>query len=296
MADTSLWQIALSAPERAAPAFEAVLETHCLSVSRFIVDEGAGLWRVEGLAAEVPDRGFLETVLAAIAGDLGVDAPVLDLEPVQDRDWVVETVHAFPPVMAGRFFLYGSHFEGAVPPGRIGLHLDAGAAFGSGEHPTTRGCLLALDDLAHRTFNRPLDMGCGSGVLALAIARIWRVPVLAVDLDPRAVDVARDNARINGRHALIRAVTGGGYRGREVRGRAPFDLVTANILANPLIGMARDLAKSLAPGGVAVLSGLLADDARRVLEAHHRVGLRLIQRMDVDGWSTLILGKRPVCL
>ncbi len=282
-----MWRISIEVPADAVGLCESVLEPHCHAVSNFLVDEDRGVRRVEGLAREVPERSRLETILADL---LPQDVPSrLDVAPVEPKDWVRETLHAFPPLTAGRFFIHGSHFEGGVPPGRIGLKLDAGGAFGSGEHPSTRGCLLALDGLRHRRFMRPLDMGCGAGLLGLAMAKTWRVPVLAVDIDPKAIAVARENAKINGLGAYLRPIAGGGYGRAAVRDRGPFDLVAANILANPLIRMARDLAANLAPGGVAVLSGLVTDDTTRVLEAHRRVGLRLVRCIGIERWQTLIL-------
>jgi ribosomal protein L11 methyltransferase len=182
-----------------------------------------------------------------------------------------------------------------VPTGRIGLLIDAATAFGTGEHATTRGCLLALDAIArNRRMARVLDMGTGTGVLAIAAAKAWRRRVVARDIDPESVRVAAHNARRNGVAHLVTVRRSAGYRDRLVARAAPYDLVLANILARPLSLMARDLGHVLGTGGIAVLSGLLPWQENMVLAAHRRQGLRLRQRIVIDGWSTLVLARgRP---
>ncbi|HVA13569.1 MAG TPA: 50S ribosomal protein L11 methyltransferase, partial [Stellaceae bacterium] len=196
-----------------------------------------------------------------------------------------------PPLAVGRFFIHGSHFRAPIPPGRLALEIDAATAFGTGEHATTRGCLTALDAMAPRSVARILDMGTGTGILAMAAAKRWRRRVVARDIDPESVRVAAHNARRNGVAGLIAVNRSTGYRERGVAGRQPYDLVLANILAKPLERMARDLGRVLAPGGVAVLSGLLESQASAVLAAHRLLRLRLKQRVVIDGWATLVLGR-----
>lgn len=187
--------------------------------------------------------------------------------------------------------MQGTHLAAPSLPGRITLRLDAGLAFGSGEHGSTRGCLRALEAVARGSRpRRVLDLGTGSGILAIAAAKLLRVPVLGTDIDPWAVRVARQNARLNqvGPPRVATAQTPG-WRGRAVLARAPYDLVLANILARPLCAMARDLARHLAPGGRAILSGLLASQARQVLAAHRRQGLVLERVVREGGWATLVV-------
>jgi ribosomal protein L11 methyltransferase len=175
----------------------------------------------------------------------------------------------------------------------VPIRLDAGLAFGSGEHASTRGCLLALDELARRRrFRRVLDMGCGSGILAIAAAKCWPARVLAVDNDPKAVVVAQENADQNGVAGQIRVRWSEGYRSPAVRSAGPYDLIFANILADPLCDMARDLARHLAPGGTAILSGLFDRQAARVIEAHRAVGLRLRRCLQLEIWTTLVFSAR----
>jgi ribosomal protein L11 methyltransferase len=234
---------------------------------------------------------LLEATLA-IAWTGRVDGPPpLACERVPPRDWLAASAASFPPLMIGRYFVHGSHHRGAVPAGRTGLRIDAATAFGTGEHATTRGCLLALDALARRgPRRRVLDMGTGTGILAIAAAKTWRRPVLARDIDHESVRVARINAQRNGVAALVRARPADGYVTRGISGR-PFDLVCANILARPLMRMAPRLAGALAPGGIAVLSGLLARQERAVLAAHRAQRLVLRRRIAHDGWHTLMMAK-----
>jgi ribosomal protein L11 methyltransferase len=167
-----------------------------------------------------------------------------------------------------------------------------GLAFGSGEHATTRGCLLALDDLARRRrLRRVLDLGCGSGVLAIAAAKTWPARVLAADNDPVAVAVAAENAALNGVADRVRVVESDGYRHPAIGAGGPYDLILANILADPLRGFARDLARRLAPGGAAVLSGIVDHQVRPVVLAHRPYGLRLRRTIAIGPWATLVLGR-----
>ncbi len=283
----------MEVPARAAGAFVGVVEAVCDTVS-WSEPEERGCVRVEGYSENEPDRAMLATMLAVAAASQGVQAPLLHLGRLGPRDWLAENRAAFPPIGVGRYFIHGAHHHGPAPPGRIRLVVDSGAAFGSGEHASTAGCLRALDALARRRrFRAPLDMGCGSGILAVAMARTWRVGVRAVDVDAGAVGVAAANARRNGMAPLVRVAISNGYRSPMVREGAPYDLVVANILARPLRRMAGDLAAHLEPGGVAVLSGLLERDAGGVLAAHRARGLTLVNRVPMDGWQTLILSRGP---
>jgi ribosomal protein L11 methyltransferase len=194
--------------------------------------------------------------------------------------------------------VHGSHDRAAVRVNDIGIEIEAALAFGTGHHGTTRGCLLALDHLAKRrrpgvkTFARILDVGTGTGVLAMAAARMFRSYVIASDIDPRAVTVARDNARANRTAPMVTIIETPGVSRRAVRRHAPFDLVFANILLGPLKGLAEPLARLVAPGGYIVLSGLLAAQAASALASYRAQGLRLERRIPLDGWVTLVLRRR----
>lgn len=288
MAVSLLWRIAFAVRPETAEALADALEPFCVSVSWYEVT--AKDWRVEGIAAAEPDRDAVVNALGQAAWRPGIPAPRLHVAPVPPADWAAANLSTFKPVTVGRYFVHGSHFKGVMPPGRIALALDAGMAFGSGEHATTAGCLAVLDDLARRRrFSNVLDLGCGSGILAFAMARTWPAWVLAVDIDPEAVAVARENARRNRLAPRIRFAVGNGMTAPLVRARAPYDLIVANILARPLVRMAGAVASALTSGGIAVFSGLIAADAPWVESAARTHGLGCIRRVVRDGWATLVL-------
>jgi ribosomal protein L11 methyltransferase len=271
----------------AAEAVLALLDDASGAVSAF--ETAPEEWRLEAY----PPRPLLTPDLAArlalVAAAAGGELIEIHEQMLADRDWLAENQLAFPPLRIGRFFVYGSHYRGGVPAGALGIMLDAATAFGTGEHPSTRGCLMALEALARRHPNAdPLDIGTGTGILAIATAKLLRRPVLASDIDTGSVTVARHNVARNGVASLVRVGRASGYRGRALRRRS-YDLVLANILARPLAMMAADLARHLAPGGRAVLSGLLQRQEPIVLAPHRALGLVLERRIVIDGWSTLIL-------
>lgn len=272
------------ATEADTAAIEAALEPFALALSSFEVDNGRS-WVTEALCERRPPTVSIRKALPAGAQP--------EIAPVPDKDWVAESQRQLAPIRAGRFFVHGSHFQGSCPRGTIAIEIDAGMAFGTGRHETTRGCLLALQRLARegRRVRRPLDLGTGSGILAIAAAKLWETEVLASDNDPQAVAVARRNAALNGVGDRVRVLTGNGYGARAIRDSGPYDLVLANILARPLVRLAPGLARHLARGGVAVLSGLLVNQEEMVLAAHRKVGLDLIWRIRLGDWSVLAVGR-----
>jgi len=284
-----VWRLQVRAADATlAERASAALETVCRAVSAFEESDG-GAWLIEGFS-DVPLAGVeLETALAlAWAGHGPPPKPVLEKLP--PRDWVRENQESFPPRRIGRYFIHGSHHREGVPPGAIGLLINAATAFGTGEHASTEGCLRALHRLARRRrFREILDMGTGTGILAIAAAKTFARDVLAADIDPGSVRVARENARRNGVAGRVSTCWSPGYRSRRVRAGRPYDLVLANILARPLALMARDLQRALAPGGIAVLAGLIDWQEPYVLAAYRAQRLRLVQGIAIDGWRTLIL-------
>jgi ribosomal protein L11 methyltransferase len=287
----SVWRMTATVSDiAAAEIVAAAFGTSCGAVSVFDAASG-GAFEVEGIALAAPQRGLVEGALA-LAWSLRAEAPPeLVVERVPARDWLGENQASFAPIRVGRYFVHGSHHREGVPVGHIGLIIDAATAFGTGEHATTRACLMALDALARRRrARRTLDMGTGTGILAIAAAKTWRRRVLACDIDAEAVRVAARHAEMNGVAALVALRRADGYRGL---GRdACFDVVFANILARPLAVMAPFLARALAPGGIAILSGLLARQEAYVLAAHRAQRLVLVRRVVIDGWHTLVLTRR----
>lgn len=291
---SNLWRISLSVPEAFVEIFAEAVGEHAAAVSTFELEEG-GAWLIEATARTEPDRPRLEARVAILAAAFGIEEPVVIIEDLPPVDWVSRSYQGFPPIRAGRYFVHGSHHEDGVPPGSVGLLVDAATAFGTGEHGSTNGCLQALDRIAKRHRIRrqgrggALDMGCGSGILAIAAAKTWRAKIVAVDIDAEAVRVTRVNAALNGVRTRIRAEGGDGYRTPIVSKKAPYRLICANILARPLARMAPRLRKALAKGGYAVLAGLLERQENHVLQAHRAQGLRLVAKIPVGEWTTLIL-------
>jgi ribosomal protein L11 methyltransferase len=326
-----LLRIAFAAGAESALALAEAIEPLCFSIGWFGSERDA-VWRVEGLAAEPLDRAGLDAAIAARAGALRIRPPEIHITPLPDRDWVRDNLASFRPVQVGRYRIRGTHVA-EHPRAGVVLTLDAGLAFGTGEHPSTRGCLLALDRLARgriparfqicaptgargpagrranqkiparvsihsapigararRRIARVLDLGCGSGVLAMAAAATWKAArVTASDIDPDAVATAAANARRNRLAPRIAAIAADGLAARAFIRRGGFDLVLANILARPLIRLARPLGRALAPGGIAILAGFIAADAAWVAAPYRARGLRLVERADREGWTTLIL-------
>ena len=211
-------------------------------------------------------------------------------DTVEAKDWVKATLEELVPVRAGRFIVHGHHDRAKVPPNKLGIEIEAALAFGTGHHGTTRGCLLLLDHvLKAQSPRRVLDLGTGTGVLAIAAAKALHRFVLASDIDPLSVRVARDNARLNGTGDWVQTIRATGFSAPQFADHGPFDLVLANILANPLRQMATSMAKHLAPSALVILSGLLPHQAGGVIAAYRARGLLLKRHLQIEGWSSLLM-------
>jgi len=244
-----------------------------------------GRWNVEIHFEQAPD----EAAIRRLIGDAGGPADVM-FETIAARDWVAASLAGLKPVAAGRFTVHGAHDRAHVTANRIGIEIEAALAFGTGHHGTTRGCLLALDGIVKRASpRRVLDIGTGTGVLAIAAAKALRVPVLASDIDPEAVRIARENARLNGIAPFLEYLHAAGLGAPRFRTRAPFDLVFANILLPPLKRLAGPMRPLLAPRAHVVLSGLLAAQEQAALAAYRPHGLTLVRRIPLGEWVTLVL-------
>ncbi len=212
------------------------------------------------------------------------------IAPVPEKDWVAVSLEGLEPVRAGCFVIHGHHHENVAGPDEIPIVIDAGQAFGTGHHGTTLGCLMAIDRLGERkAFRNTLDLGCGTGVLAMAVAKRLAAPVVASDNDPVAIEVAEANAAENGCGQMIRFVTAEGLDHGMIAGTQPFDLIVANILLEPLMALAEPITRALAPDGILIVSGILTEQEEPLLAAYKPQGLRLADRLRIDEWSTLVL-------
>lgn len=250
------------------------------------LEGGSLLWEVAAYFIEAPDQAGL--ALAAMA----FDAKPFVISELPETDWVAKVRRDLPPVVAGRFFLYGSHDADNLPDGVVGLAIEAAMAFGTGHHGTTQGCLIALDRLDSLGFRgkNVADIGCGTAVLAMGAAKIWPDhTVIASDIDEVAIDTAVANAAYNGLDGRLNCYVCPGFEHPVLRAVAPFDLVFANILKTPLILLAPDMARYIAPGGYAILSGILNEQADEVLAVYASNGFALDDRLIIGDWTTLTI-------
>lgn len=292
-----LWRVSLSygrpLTEAEGQALFAAFEEEVLSVFLHNKESADGNnWEVTLITAGEPDLDRLHTMADEL---VSLPRTHVTAEPQPEEDWLQHVHRHFPPLTIGRFFIYGSHYDGAIPADLIPLRIDAATAFGSGEHETTHGCLLALQELKDQGFapKNALDMGCGSGILALAAVKLWPgITTLCIDIDPESVVVTHRHAALNGESDAIIAEAGDGYAAPRVAAMAPYDLVLANILAGPLVEMAPDAAKVLADGGYAILSGLLARQEQDVTAAHLAAGLTAARSLALGDWRALVFQKK----
>jgi len=253
----------------------------------FEIEDGAGLWEVGAYFDAPPDEAGL-ALLATIHG-----ARAFAVSELPEVDWVAKVRRELTPVEAGRFFVYGSHDADKVPPGAVPLLIEASMAFGTGHHGTTQGCLQALDRLAREETGdaRVLDLGCGTAVLAMAAARLWPGTMLASEIDPMAVDVARANVDANGLAGRVKCIRAEGLDHPDIAAAAPYELIFANILKGPLVALAPAITGALAPGGRTILSGLLNAQADEVIGAYEEAGNNLVDRAEIGDWTTVVLRK-----
>lgn len=254
-------------------------------------EDGAGHWQVAIHFSRAPDETILRGLVEVAAGEAASRS--LSIEPVAAADWVAQSLADLKPVRIGRFLVHGAHDRAKLRANDIGIEIEAALAFGTGHHGTTRGCLKSLDDLAKRgRVRRVLDVGTGSGILAIAAARILHARVTASDIDARAIEAARGNARVNRAASLLAFVRASGTAARLIATAAPYQLIFANILLGALTRLAVPLRKLAAPGARIVLSGLLPSHANAALAIYQAQGLALERRVTIDGWVTLVMYRK----
>ena len=268
--------------EAAARAIDADPALEAVTYSILEEDEDRDVWRIDAFPTQDHEVAGLSSGFAAYPALTTV------VEKLADADWLAMALSGLPPVRAGRFFVYGAHDGGKAPQNTVNLRIEAGAAFGTGHHGTTVGCLQAYHDLLKaKQFARVLDVGAGTGVLAIAAARTGSVIAIGTDIDAPSVRISGENAKLNRAKARFLLASGLGHA--LVRAKAPYDLVFANILAPPLVALSQDIKSALRPGGIAILSGLLRTQERRVFGAYRSKGFILVSRLHRDAWATLVL-------
>ncbi len=286
---TALTTLPGKAPAEALGDAMVRLNPEPTGVGVFEVEDGSGLWEVGGYFTEAPDTAGLALLASAF------DAKPFVVSELPETDWVAHVRRELAPVEAGRFFVYGSHDADKLPGGKIPLLIEAAMAFGTGHHGTTLGCLRALDQLISEGFEgrKVADIGCGTAVLAMAAARVWDGDILASDIDQVAVDVAEANLKANGMEGAVACMEAAGFDHGDLKAAAPFDLIFANILKGPLVALSPDMAAHLRPGGYAILSGILNEQADEVIGVYAQNGINLIKRDEIGEWTTLLLQRKP---
>lgn len=289
----NFWKIELSVPKTAAHLFASALEPFSLAISSFEV-KGSEKWQLVSYSSGMPDIVKLKAMVAVSAAVADIGEPSVICEPLPEIDWLASNKASFKPSCIGSFYICPTHYEGPVPSNKKLVWLDAATAFGSGEHESTAGCLVVMSELARSLRpRRVLDLGCGSGILSMAAAKLWYTRILAVDIDSEALRVTKTNLRKNRVNAYVTVKEGDGLFGHHNCDAGPFDLIIANILAGPLIRMAANLTKQMCRPGLAVLSGMLSHQRSAILNCYRKHGLLLVKAYQTGNWVTLLL-KKPL--
>ncbi len=298
----STWKLSIISPEFFLPSLEEIIYAtageNFPSIAAFEIPGDSENKLMEVYFNVKPSLPKLEDAIANMAKIFEIVAPACSLKEMVDKDWVAESQKLLKPIEAGRFYLFGSHDAENVPDDKVAILMEAGQAFGTGSHETTNGCLLAIDDLAAKLEPRKiLDLGCGSGVLAIAMSKVWRAKITASDIDPIATKTALENLLSNGVATVginddepgVAAVTSNGFEDNRIASNGPFDLIAANILAEPLKQLAPDIVKNLEQGGQLILSGLLKEQDESVRAAYEALGMRVTATFPINEWQTLVV-------
>jgi ribosomal protein L11 methyltransferase len=293
------WQVSVLLSYRSLPQIEAALEPLSDAVLTEAVVEAHPLehrpddtWRLRAIVADLSSANRIAKKVRRLLALNGLPTDQVQCAPLPDIDWAAHVEHDQPPIAIGRFLVYASH-HAVDPAGRLGLRIEAGIAFGSGRHPTTQGCLRLIERAAKRRHrvHHALDLGAGSGILAVAIAKLWRRPVVASDIDPHSVLMSAAAAKANHVQRWVRPVLSHGLAARAIWERAPYDLVCANILAGPLITMAPAIRRALSEDGILILSGILARQEAAIVAAYRTQGLALTRRLVEGEWVALAFAR-----
>lgn len=288
MASVETYEMKFLLPPKVVPVFETALEEIASAVLTVMIEHGPdkGMWEMQAIFEGKPNEQAIRSALNQACKTAQIQPITADIRKMPAKNWLQACYQSFKPIVIGKYYIYGSHIQEEPPADKIALKIDAATAFGTGEHQTTHGCLEALNHLDFVP-KKVLDVGCGSGILSMAYAKTFHQPVDAVDIDEESVRVATQNAKENGVAHLMHVWQSEGYK----QVSDTYDLILCNILARPLMDMANDLKHHLNVGGEAILSGFLNRQERWVLKAHTDIGLKLITKYRVNGWSTLVVGK-----
>jgi len=289
-----MWQISFFVPEKAVNFFENTIEPFVEAIS---IKRRLNNWLIKAYTTTESKSRFLETIISETAALANIAHPHLTIELTPNTNWVAESLKGLHPILVGRFVIYGSYNKKPKNQKLIPVQVDAGEAFGTGHHGSTKGCLLALSAMRRPKIpTKMLDLGCGAGILAIAAAKLWKLKPVASDIDRTAVRVAIENSRTNKVHRSIRCLTSSGFESIELKRLAPFDLVVANILSEPLRRLAKPMRAHSKPGATIILSGLLDHQSSQVLYAYRVQGFKLQSRYSIDGWTTLVLTRNKSIL
>jgi ribosomal protein L11 methyltransferase len=290
------WKVEVVVPVAAGDTIADVLQKHAGAVNLFPAPCGGSVL-ISGYAAAEPDEPTLRHEIETASRAVGIAAPAVDVVWLPATDWAAANRESFAPLCVGGVWIRDSYHDEPAPAGTVTLVVDAATAFGTGHHGTTQGCLTALDQFVGRRRLLPsgpvLDLGCGTGILGMAAAKRLRRRVLASDIDPVAVAMARYNVKANCLGSLVQPICSRGYAAHRIRQAGPYALILSNLLARPIARMAPECARHLRRGGYAVLSGILTSQERPVIATHRQQGLILAARYRIDGWSTLVVRCKP---
>ena len=285
-----VWQISIEeVPDHSGELFQNALEPLVSAVSR---QKRNGEWLVRAYTVEQPEPSLILGMISEAAEKAGISPPYVHIELLPQIDWVAQSLQNLNPIKIGRFIIRGSHTPECTNPSTIEIEINAGTAFGTGHHASTKGCLLALGKMTQSpTPKNCLDLGCGAGILSFAVAKLWKTKTMACDIDRNAVQVAKENATMNQVHCLVRCAVSDGFRSPIVRYKGPYDLIMANILFRPLVRLAPSTIYNMSPSGTLIISGILEQQKTAITATYRSLGLYLIRRFSVDGWTTLVMRK-----